>query len=183
MVRIPGGGPFRFYISDEDVTLEPYLLAKYEVSQGEWRTGASLKKWAFRGDDLPADFLSWRDCREFCDGTGLSIPTMEQWIFACWNGKRAHAPGADALVTPEFANVQSSSTVPVGSLLPTTFGLHDMRGNVFEWCKPTEKTYPCFGGSFKSGPGNKFAGVAPSPHAPDYDQEDFGFRPAYFDLP
>ena len=51
-----------------EVTLHPFLLAKYEVRQAEWEKVIGTKPWKFKGQDLPVE--------TFCHSveTSVSVP-------------------------------------------------------------------------------------------------------------
>ncbi len=157
-VRLPGG---RFsmgspdsetdHLDDEgpvhEATISPFLIAKCEVSQAEWTSAMSNYPSKSRGDSLPVEQVSWDDCQEFCEKSGLSIPTEAQWEYACRvGGSRPFAFGEN--ITTYQVNYKGAfpfagasrgedrgRTVPVGSFGPNGFGLHDMHGNVWEWCR------------------------------------------------
>ena len=57
-----------------EVTLGTFLIAKYEVTQAEWKRVMGDHGFRCPGDDLPADNLSRADCDEFCSRTGLALP-------------------------------------------------------------------------------------------------------------
>jgi len=69
---------------------KPFYLAKYEVTQEQWRAvmGSSRSYFKNAGDDAPVEQVSWEDCKEFCKKTGLSLPTESQWEYACRAGTR-----------------------------------------------------------------------------------------------
>ena len=157
--RSPDEGPQRA------VELSPFLIAKYEVSQREWRdvmlanpsyfqpgaAGAGFLDEALLRDgawlELPVENVSWTECREYCDRAGFELPTEAQWEYACRAGTTtAFASGArlDGAMgnywsTASYcgesgAGDQVGRTVPVGELAPNAFGLHNLHGNVWEWC-------------------------------------------------
>ncbi len=118
------------------VTLSSFLIAKYEVSQAEWQKVMGLNPGASkRGDTLAVESVSWEDCQEFCEKTKLSLPTEAQWEYACRAG--TSRPFAGTGKVDEMAWVEENSgrqTHPVGEKKANDFGLHDMHGNVWEWC-------------------------------------------------
>jgi len=160
-VRLPGGDfemgsprsePNRF--DDEGpvhtVTLSPFLIAKYEVTQAEYEAVMGSNPSRFRGDQLPVEQVSWDDL-EAADGflarTGLELPSEAQWEYACRAGTTTAFSFGDecnaqvcepCAVADDFmwwcGNARGTPQ-PVGEKLANPFGLHDMHGNVYEWCK------------------------------------------------
>lgn len=120
--------------------------------------------WRYAGfdqtDDHPVINVNWNDAQEFCawcskvTGRRYRLPSEAEWEYAC----RAGQTGVDPFSTdpeqlvkvgnttdstlkpvyPERNSLQGSDgrlfTAPVASYAPNAWGLHDMRGNVWEWC-------------------------------------------------
>ncbi len=137
------------------VTVPNFYIGKYEVTQAQWRAVMGTEPFGFKGDDLPAESISWDDavtfCRRLSEMTGLEyrLPSEAEWEYAC----RAHKN------TPfDFGNSIGSNqanfnggypygmappsdylqrTTPVGFYTANGFGLFDMHGNVEEWVADT----------------------------------------------
>lgn len=120
--------------------------------------------WQFTGfaqtDDHPVVNVSWNDAQAFCRWLGTTenavyrLPTEAEWEYACRAGTTTpYSNGADRerlvdvgnivdadarTLFPDRQTIQSSDgfifTAPVGRFAPNGFGLHDMHGNVWEWC-------------------------------------------------
>ncbi len=111
--------------------------------------------------DRPVEMISWNDAMEFCrrlsqqTGHTFTLPTEAQWEYAARAGSATvFSFGNDPLILREHAwygrnsgdkqwngdwdmtnNIQNNNrTHPVGMKTPNTWGLHDMHGNVWEWC-------------------------------------------------
>lgn len=105
----------------------------------------------------PVEHVDWSMCTELARRHGLALPTEAQWEYACRAGTAT--PwwcGVDARDLAGCANVLDlcagrhqkswgtpegefddgrASLAPVGRYRPNRFGLHDMHGNVREWCQ------------------------------------------------
>lgn len=126
------------------------------------------------GDEEPMCFVNWQDALDFCealtkkeqaDGSlpadkKYTLPSEAQWEYACRAGtssvfgtgntltsKDANFYGKLPYGTTELGEYRKK-TIPVASLPPNPWGLHDMHGNVYEWCldwyeeSPTTTTDP-----------------------------------------
>jgi formylglycine-generating enzyme required for sulfatase activity/tRNA A-37 threonylcarbamoyl transferase component Bud32 len=139
------------------VTLtRPFLLGKTEVTRGQWQQVMGTTPWAggtgASDAELPAVNVSWENAREFCEkltarersnGTltaseAYRLPTEAEWEYVCRAGTTtAFSFGDDDSLLGDFGwfNANSGGNAhPVGAKKPNAWGLHDMHGNVWEWC-------------------------------------------------
>jgi formylglycine-generating enzyme required for sulfatase activity len=149
------------------VTLDPFFLSKYEMTQAQWRkvTGENPSDYAAgfevegkRYTSLhPVEMVSWTRCNEVLNRLGLCLPTEAQWEYAArggtstvwWTGRsKKTLKGAENLSDLSFKRESHANEVfwwepwddgyvyhsPVGSFVANPFGLHDVLGNVSEWC-------------------------------------------------
>jgi len=121
LVWIPGVAEQRRAGEDRQRGIErdEILIAKYEVSQREWEEVMGPRSIREADDLLPAANVSWDDCAEFCRRTGLDFPAESEWERCC--------DGA-----PAGRGCASVRRVDGGE--PNGFGLHNVFGNVSEWC-------------------------------------------------
>ena len=121
-----------------------FWMAKTEVTQAQWRSVMGSNP-SYNGDDWPADSVSWEKAQEFCRkaGHGLQLPTEAQWEYACRAGSTGAFGGTGRLEDMGWYHENSDvgsffrpclTTHPVGKKQPNAWGLHDMHGNVWEWC-------------------------------------------------
>lgn len=89
----------------------------------------------------------------FGEGSAVHLPTEAQWEYACRAGSKTAFHYGDSLGSHQ-ANMNGSlpggkadkgvvreRTVVVGSFAPNAWGLHDMHGNVWEWCQDWHANY------------------------------------------
>jgi formylglycine-generating enzyme required for sulfatase activity len=172
MVAIPGGTFLMGSPPEErrdsekpqhSVTVQPFYMGKFEVTQAQWRRVASFPQVNrtlesnpsyFKGENLPVERVSWYDCEEFCarlsryTGKSYGLPSEAQWEYGCRAGTTTPFHFGETLTT-NLANYDGSTdyryadepkgeyrqtTTPVGSFPPNGFGLYDMHGNLWEWC-------------------------------------------------
>jgi formylglycine-generating enzyme required for sulfatase activity len=139
-----------------EVTLtRGYWLAKYECTQEEWERVMGSNPSHFWGDGKqPVENVNWNEVQEWVakmkerhplpEGWEWSLPTEAQWEYAC----RAGTSGAYAGELEEmgwYDRNSGSKPHEVGQKRANTWGLHDMHGNVLEWCADWYGDYP--GGS------------------------------------
>lgn len=128
----------------------PFYLSKYEITQKQWKEIMGSNPSVFQGDDLPVESLTWHDVQEFVgrlnakSGARYRLPTEAEWEYACRAGSPflfATGQGNEFLHLEnlgEFAWYRvndENRTHPAGQKRPNAWGLHDMHGNVWEWCQ------------------------------------------------
>jgi len=121
---------------------EPFYMGKCEVTQAQWKAvmGAKRNPSLWRGDGLPVEQVSWDAARNFREKAGgLMLPSEAEWEYACRAGSAARwCFGDDAAALGEYAwyGVNSGGrTNEAGKKKANAWGLHDMHGNVAEWCE------------------------------------------------
>ena len=141
MVRVPGGTFMMGSVVNEDrheVTLSAFLIAKYEVTQADWKRVMGSNPSRFIGDKLPVDdkdYFFWKNYQAFCERASLKLPSEAQWEYACRSGKEEVFLDPTALDRIAWWSKNSGGTThAVGTKEPNGFGLHDMLGNVWELC-------------------------------------------------
>ena len=139
------------------VAVPEFWMGQYAVTQAQWDALMDNNPSRFKGPKRPVDTMSWHDAIAFCqrlsDRTGKDyrLPSEAEWEYACRAGTTTQFHFGSVL-TVAVANYHSTAipsgegpwavsrgpwreeTVPVGSLSANAFGLHEMHGNVWEWC-------------------------------------------------
>lgn len=144
------------------VTVPQFFMGRYLVTQSQWRAVAQFEAVnqdldpdpsKFKGDDHPVEQVSWEDAVEFCDriswqtGHIYRLPTEAEWEYACRAGTTTPFHFGET-ISDGLTNYNASKKYgkgvegkPIGHTssvhqfnAPNDFGLHDMHGNVWEWC-------------------------------------------------
>ena len=130
-----------------EVTLQEFWIGKYAVTQKQWQTVMGNNPASFKGDKLPVENVSWHDVRDFCEkvskstGKNFRLPTEAEWEYSCRAGSTGkYCFGDDVNQLENYAWYFRNSgceTHPVGDKdkFPNSWGLHNMYGNVYEWCE------------------------------------------------
>jgi formylglycine-generating enzyme required for sulfatase activity len=126
-----------------------FWLGKYEVTQEQWQsvTGENPSNSKLKDKPQhPVETVSWQDCQGFLQklsarlGKTFRLPTEAQWEYACRAGTASEFSFGDRVTDLGYygwfgGNTASVSHQPVGKTKPNAWGLHDMHGNVCEWCE------------------------------------------------
>jgi formylglycine-generating enzyme required for sulfatase activity len=157
--RRPDEGPVKVKLT------RGFWAGKYEVTQGQWKRvvgklPGKLTAAGGEGDDFPVYNVNYAEAEELCRkltekarasgdlprGWELRLPTEAQWEYACRAGTKTATAFGDKLSRKQ-ANFQGKPyngpdegpclkrAAKVGSYPANAWGLHDMHGNVYEWCR------------------------------------------------
>ncbi|MBL7132721.1 MAG: formylglycine-generating enzyme family protein [Phycisphaerae bacterium] len=123
---------------------KPFYMGIYEVTQEQYEAVVGKNPAKLKGAKNPVQSVSWDDGVAFCKALSkktrktVRLPTEAEWEYACRAGaKTAFCFGDDQKQLGDYAwydGNSGSKTHPVGQKKPNAWGLHDMHGNVYEWC-------------------------------------------------
>lgn len=128
----------------------PFLLSKCEITQRQWKLVVGQNPSAFKGDNLPVEMVSWEDVQGYLrklndhSKAKYRLPTEAEWEYCCRAGSTnlfGLGPGEEAVAREHLAcyawyrAVADNKTHRVGEKKPNAWGLHDMHGNLWEWCQ------------------------------------------------
>ncbi|NET42371.1 MAG: formylglycine-generating enzyme family protein [Okeania sp. SIO2B3] len=164
MVAIPGGTFMmgspedkarRLYreTPQHQVSLQPFHMSKYPITQDQYQVIMGKNPSHFKGKNRPVETVTWYNTTAFCEqlsqktGKIYRLPSESQWEYACRAGTTTPFYFGET-ITSELVNYDSNytyasapqgiyrqQTTNVGSFPPNAFGLYDMHGNLWEWCK------------------------------------------------
>jgi formylglycine-generating enzyme required for sulfatase activity len=161
------------------VLTQGFWMADTACSQAFWSTlmlGENPSH--FKGNlELPVESVSWDDTQKLLEVLAIAmtdaglelvpaLPTEAQWEYACRAGTEGPF-NTGSTITSEQANFDGqrpyregegkgtfrNSTVPVKSFKPNDWGLHQMHGNVWEWCDDGRRKYTT---ELVTNPGDRF---------------------------
>jgi formylglycine-generating enzyme required for sulfatase activity len=142
-----------------------FWMSKYEATQGQWkrligRLPGHLTAELAEGDDFPVGNVNFAEAEAFCrkltevghlsevlpKDWEIRLPTEAQWEYACRAGTTTATTFGDKLSSKQ-ANFKGkpyngaergpslNRAARVGSYPANAWGLHDMHGNIYEWCR------------------------------------------------
>ena len=154
--RIKSEGP------QHHVQLQGFFMAQTSITQAQWQVVAGWQKLQrdlnsdpshFKGPNRPVERVNWEDAIEFCNrlsqrtGRHYSLPSEAQWEYACRAatttpfhfGETINSELANCDATDAYGDgpkgLYRRETTDVATFPANPWGLHDMHGNVWEWCQ------------------------------------------------
>ena len=191
----------------EVVLSQGFFMAETGCTQGQWELTMGSNPSHFKQPNRPVEQVSWDEAVEYCRkltmkkrsegllpvGWECRLPTESEWEYGARAGTTRARPGELDTIAWWSGN-SGSETHAVGGKQANAWGLHDMMGNVSEWCSDwhgkyrtgsvTDPTGPSSGSGrvFRGGGwGNGASGARSAARFrfdPGYRSNDLGFRPA-----
>jgi formylglycine-generating enzyme required for sulfatase activity len=134
------------------VSVPRFFMGRFQVTQAQYEVMGFYPSY-FTDANRPAETLSWNDAVAFCEklsqmtGRTYRLPSEAEWEYACRAGTTTPFHFGPTITT-DLANYDGNftygsgpegtrrgETTEVGSFPANAFGLHDMNGNVKEWCQ------------------------------------------------
>lgn len=142
------------------VTVSPFAIDRYEVTQDQYAALQLPNPAHFKGDRRPVEQVRWSDAIQFCnersrhdglepcyndetfacnfEANGYRLPTEAEWEYAARAGDDGEFPAQST--APElmrqacYAATSGEKTSLAGQHQANAWGIHDLLGNVAEWC-------------------------------------------------
>lgn len=152
--RFTMGSPTDPNATPHEVLLSDFFIGKYEVSQSLWKTVMGYNPSAYKGDNFPVESITWFEAEEFTKRLSAitrchyRLPTESEWEYAAMGGnKSCHYTYSGCNDIRGHANYKSKTLADIGHPVdvtlyePNELGIHNMSGNVWEWCSDWFSVY------------------------------------------
>ena len=191
------------------IDVDSFELCKFPTTQEIYKAVTDESPSTFKGDRLPVETVSWIEAVKFCNtlseltdkdkcyevdldsekvtmnllANGFRLPTEAEWQHACQAGTKNIRHGVVEEVA-WFKHNSNNQTQEVGQKKPNEWGLHDMLGNVWEWCSDIydETVYGSYrvfrGGGWCDQERSVMATTRRRSHPFSFKIDDLGFRVA-----
>lgn len=157
LIQIPGGtfsmgsNNYEFTVPVHKVNVKTYMLSKFEVTQKQWN--AIMQDGKYKDSALqehPADNISWSDAQKFINKlnnilnvkkkgdsslnniAAYKLPSEAEWEYTVLTGYQGSKLSLNDISWNNNNSGQASHKI--GTKAPDKWGIHDMLGNVYEWC-------------------------------------------------
>lgn len=187
------------------VKIDPFLIARYPVTQDLYSSITNESPSFFKGDKNPVEQVTWKDAITFCNllsrksglnecylivaddilfdlkANGYRLPLEAEWEYACKAGT-SEARYGDLDEIAWYKGNSQGGTHEAGTKIPNAWGLYDMLGNVWEWCSDIydEEVYGSYrifrGGGWCDEARGCLATNRRRSHPTSFKIEDLGFR-------
>jgi formylglycine-generating enzyme required for sulfatase activity len=145
----------------EATITEGFWLAETACTQALWQEIMGENPSRLKGENLPVESVSWKECRQFIQtineqrpGLDLRLPREAEWEYACRAKTETPFSFGENITTGQvnydgehpYNNAEKGEyrgkSVAVKSLPCNNWGLYEMHGNVWEWCNDWYAEYP-----------------------------------------
>ena len=189
------------------VKIDSFLLSAYPLTQARYHQLTGTNPSVFQGPELPLENVSWLEAITFCNALsrnegftpcyligeggasvsmdkqakGYRLPTEAEWEYACKAGTTGIRYG-DLDRIAWYKENSMGQTQAVGLKQANAWGLHDMLGNVWEWCSDLydESIYGSYrifrGGGWNDEARGCMATNRRRSHPSAFKIDDLGFR-------
>ena len=136
------------------VLLSDFAIGKYEVDQSLWETVMGYNPSYYKGDKLPVENITWFEADLFTKRLSAitrlhyRLPTESEWEYAAMGGGQSKGYTYSGFNDIRgHANYKSKTLADIGHPVdvtryePNELGIHNMSGNVWEWCSDWFSVY------------------------------------------